>query len=86
MNFSPEERIIEHIDEFDEELQTSNNEIEAIVLKALNETDIDCKKILTSYYYDKKSMRDIAEEIGTISEENLRKRKYKCIQKLKKKS
>lgn len=58
--------------------------LEDEVVKALQTSDDDCKKILTLYYYDKKSMKEISEAMSTISEENLRKRKYKCIQKLKK--
>jgi RNA polymerase sigma factor (sigma-70 family) len=58
--------------------------LENEVVKALQNSDDDCKKILTLYYYDKKSMKEISETLSTISEENLRKRKYKCIQKLKK--
>lgn len=84
ITFSDETEIIDSVDEFDIDLISDNNEIETQVIKALNESDEDCKKILTAYYYDKKSMRDIAEDMGTITEENLRKRKYKCIQKLKK--
>lgn len=57
---------------------------EQIIISALQNTDHDCKEILTLYYYDNKSMREIAEKMESITEENLRKRKYKCIQKLKK--
>jgi len=57
---------------------------EQIIIAALQNTDQDCREILTLYYYDNKSMREIAEKIESITEENLRKRKYKCIQKLKK--
>ena len=59
------------------------SEAEDAITKALDKLDDDCKNILTQYYYDKKSMREIAESMKTITEENLRKRKYKCIQKIK---
>jgi len=60
------------------------DENEKIVVDALMHSDQDCKKILTMYYYENKSMREISENMGSITEDNLRKRKYKCIQKLKK--
>lgn len=75
------ENIGEEIDFYE---NTENDQLEIEVVSALQNSDDDCKQILTMYYYDKKSMREIAETMGTISEENLRKRKYKCIQKLKK--
>lgn len=60
------------------------NDIEAIVIEALQNMDDDCKEILTKYYYENKSMKEISNELGTITEDNVRKRKYKCIQKIKK--
>jgi len=84
IRYAPEDLIHEPFEEIDFYTSEDNNILEMEVISALSKSDDDCKAILTMYYYDKKSMRDIAEEIGTISEENLRKRKYKCIQKLKK--
>ncbi len=69
--------------DFDGMFETANVD-EQIIIFALQNTDHDCKEILTLYYYDNKSMREIAEKMESITEENLRKRKYKCIQKLKK--
>lgn len=56
---------------------------ETTIIECLELLNNDCQSILTKYYYEEKAMREIALEIATISEENLRKRKYKCIQKLK---
>lgn len=80
-----EDEITEIAVEFDfDELLDGSNQNEKIIIEALQNSDQDCKEILTMYYYDNKSMREISLNLGTISEENLRKRKYKCIQKLKK--
>jgi RNA polymerase sigma factor (sigma-70 family) len=80
-----EEAITERGEDFDfDGLLDGLNENEQIIIDALQSSDQDCKEILTMYYYDNKSMREISLNLGTISEENLRKRKYKCIQKLKK--
>lgn len=56
---------------------------EKVIIECIELLNNDCQAILTKYYYEEKAMREIAAEIVTISEENLRKRKYKCIQKLK---
>ncbi|MBK8244243.1 MAG: sigma-70 family RNA polymerase sigma factor [Saprospiraceae bacterium] len=56
---------------------------ETTIIDCLELLNNDCQSILTKYYYEEKAMREIALEIATITEENLRKRKYKCIQKLK---
>ncbi len=79
-----DENITEQTENIDFYNDDESEYLEQEVVNALQNSDDDCKAILTMYYYDKKSMRDIAESLGTISEENLRKRKYKCIQKLKK--
>ncbi len=56
---------------------------ETTIIECMELLNNDCQSILTKFYYEEKAMREIALEIATISEENLRKRKYKCIQKLK---
>ena len=81
---TPEDLIHGQLEEIDFYSSNYPNFLEMEVISALSKSDDDCKAILTMYYYDKKSMREIAENLGTITEENLRKRKYKCIQKLKK--
>ena len=80
-----DDEITERGEEFDfDGLLDGLDQNEKIIIDALQSSDQDCKEILTMYYYDNKSMREISLNLGTISEENLRKRKYKCIQKLKK--
>lgn len=42
-----------------------------------------CKKILTGFYYEKKSMRKMMEEFDYENEQVLRNKKSKCMKKLK---
>ncbi len=56
---------------------------EKILVECLESLGEACQSILAKFYYEEKSMRDIALEMKTITEDNLRKRKYKCIQRLK---
>lgn len=80
-----EESIAETGEDYDfDGILESTDENELTIISALNNIDKECKEILTQYYYDNRSMREIAEKMESITEENLRKRKYKCIQKLKK--
>lgn len=53
------------------------------VIGAIEELNQDCRDILTMFYYDKMSMRDISKKMGTISEDNVRKRKFRCLEKLR---
>lgn len=41
-----------------------------------------CKQLLTTFYFDKKSLRDIALELK-IEENSVRNKKYRCMQKLR---
>lgn len=81
--FLPEEAIPEPLFE-DEDEDVDSKYSDEEVEDALEDLDPICKKILYRVYYDMKSMREIAQELQTISEDNLRKRKYKCMQKIKK--
>jgi RNA polymerase sigma factor (sigma-70 family) len=73
----------EIVEEIDIQIDPIEDE-EQLLINAIKKIGDSCKQILTKFYYEKKSMRQIAIELVDISEENLRKRKYKCIQKLKK--
>ena len=42
-----------------------------------------CKKILTGFYYEEKSMKDLLSEFNYENEQVLRNRKSKCMKKLK---
>lgn len=58
----------------------SDEEIQAMV----NELDPECKDIMIDFYYLKISMKELAERYNIASEGAARKRKFKCLQKLKK--
>jgi len=79
----PEDFIPEPLFEDEDEYMDIGISDEAVA-NALDILDPDCKKILYRVYYDNRSMREIADEMQTITEDNLRKRKYKCMQKFRK--
>ena len=41
-----------------------------------------CKQLLTTFYFDKKSLRDIAVELS-LDEASVRNKKYRCMEKLR---
>ena len=43
-----------------------------------------CKSLLEAFYFQKKSMQDIAESFGYTNSENAKTQKYKCLMRLKK--
>jgi len=48
-----------------------------------NEIGETCKKILTGFYYEEKSMKEILTEVDYENEQVLRNKKSKCMKKLK---
>lgn len=54
------------------------------VLEAIKKLGDKCKKILTGFYFEKKKMDLIAEELGYTNANNAKNQKYKCMQQLKK--
>lgn len=53
-----------------------------ITLSAFENLGEDCKTLLTQFYYNKVSLRVIAENLN-IEEASAKNKKYRCIQKLK---
>lgn len=51
-------------------------------MQAFNQLGDGCKKLLKLFYFNKKSLRTIAEELA-IEEASARNKKYRCIQKLR---
>jgi len=51
--------------------------------KAFNQLGVECKKLLEDFYFQKKSLREIAMSFN-IGEASARNKKYRCIQKLRK--
>ena len=70
------------------------NTIENDIFKDENDNNIDevanafeilgdaCKKLLTVFYYDNKSLRDIS-KLFNVTEASARNKKYRCIEKLR---
>ncbi|MEZ4859062.1 MAG: sigma-70 family RNA polymerase sigma factor [Flavobacteriaceae bacterium] len=54
----------------------------ALVEQAFRSMGTECKELLSKFYFEKKSMRDIAAFFG-IEEASARNKKYRCIQQLK---
>ncbi len=54
----------------------------AAVKKHLNELGESCKKVLLLFYYEKKTMKEIAAEMNW-EEATARNNKYRCLQKLR---
>jgi len=54
------------------------------VIEAMKKLGETCQKILDWYYFERVSMKIIAERLGMPAEATARKRKYKCFQRLKK--
>ncbi len=71
------------IDDFDDSVREDDEMHEEILVELLNKLDNDCLKILVGKFYENRSDEQISKSLGTISTENIRKRRYKCIQKLK---
>ena len=59
------------------------DEQEKQVMAQIAQLGLGCQKILELYYFGKKSLKTIAEEMGYKSEKNARNAKYKCMQQLR---
>lgn len=66
------------VDNYEEE---SASKLEMVVAN-FNDIDDTCKKLLTVFYYDCKSLREIAAEFD-ITEATARNKKYRCLEKLR---
>ena len=65
--------------------ELEENEFEKNLNKIMNVFKVlgqPCKQLLTTFYFDKKSLRDIALELK-IEETTARNKKYRCMQKLR---
>lgn len=71
------------IDLYYEDDTTFDYTNERTLKKCLIEISDGCRKLLIGKYYDKKSDSQLCEELGDVSVDNIRKRRYKCMQKLK---
>ena len=53
-----------------------------IIHECIDKLDDTCKKVLSYYYFDGMSMKDIAEKIGFANTDTAKTKKYKCKKKL----
>ena len=52
--------------------------------QSINKLGEPCKSLLEAFYFQKKSMQDIADGFGYTNAENAKTQKYKCLMRLKK--
>jgi len=69
------------IDEFSDD--NTNDERLHSVMQSFKHLGLPCKTLLTKFYFEKKSMRDIAKELK-LDAASTRNKKYRCMQKLRK--
>lgn len=67
-----------------DELNLENETRLNLVEKCLEELGDPCRALLISYYYEKKSMIEIAELLGYKNTDTTKNQKYKCLKRLKK--
>jgi len=73
-----------------EELDQTNDSTEEVeknkkinkVITSFNQIGDACKQLLTIFYYENKSLREIANELN-ITEASARNKKYRCLEKLR---
>ena len=53
-----------------------------IAKAAFDKLDVSCRNLLTRFYFDKKSMKEIALELN-LDDASTRNKKYRCMQKLR---
>jgi len=58
------------------------NEYLSLILRYFKELGESCKKVLTLFYYDNETLKEIAVAMGW-TEETARNNKYRCLQKLR---
>lgn len=68
---------------FSSEDSDENTELVAVIRHAVNAMKEPCNRILTLFYWDNLSGKEIAEVCGYASEDVAKTQKYKCMNKLK---
>tara|TARA_R110002049_G_scaffold993_3_gene7134 strand:- start:12985 stop:13560 length:576 start_codon:yes stop_codon:yes gene_type:complete len=69
-------------DEHDDEADELENEKLKSTMDAFKILGQPCKQLLSTFYFDKKSLKDIAAELN-IEETTARNKKYRCMEKLR---
>lgn len=67
---------------FSEEIESDFTEKYNLAMTAFASMGRQCKELLTQFYFEKKSMNEIA-KIFSINENSARNKKYRCVQKLR---
>ncbi len=65
------------------EEERADNEGARAVRKSLEQLGLHCRQLLLLFYYFRKSMEEIATDLGYTNAANAKSQKYKCLQKLK---
>jgi len=84
--FAPALQNIENsvpVEEEMEQHEKTNEEFQAME-KAIGSLGEPCKSLLEAYYFQKKSMHEIAAGFGYTNADNAKNQKYKCLMRLKK--
>lgn len=55
-----------------------------LVMQTLNQLGEKCRKLLSGFYFHKKTMNQLATELNYTNASNAKTQKYKCLQQLKK--
>jgi len=71
------------VEEEMEQHEKINDEFQAME-KAIGSLGEPCKSLLEAYYFQKKSMHEIAAGFGYTNADNAKNQKYKCLMRLKK--
>ncbi len=84
--YSPAIEGSEDVISVEEELETheKKNEDLTIMEHAMDKIGEPCRSLLTAYYFEKKSMPEIADRFGYTNADNAKTQKYKCLVRLKK--
>ena len=53
-----------------------------VIRSLMKKLDVDCRKILTMFYYQKKTMQEITEAFGFNAVQSAKTKKYRCMKKL----
>ena len=69
----------------EEEKDDREEEMIALIADMVCELSPECQKLLQSFYFDKKTMKTIAQELSYNSEGVVKSKKYKCMTALRKK-
>ncbi|THU39484.1 sigma-70 family RNA polymerase sigma factor [Niastella caeni] len=68
--------------ELDVSQHMADREVKQQFLSVLNQLGESCKKLLTLFYYENLSMKDILHHLPYENEQVVRNKKYKCLQSL----